>query len=164
MEKEAKKDWVAEKLQRIDELTENLSVSKYNLLKMSFLKRLIEDSYYNSTSCEICKNHLPELEQLIEEIPHLDLIDHRAPYEKKFNLIRSHFHKQHGFIQPYQFTTKWTLIGVAIGGLLSVLWSYLKLGHMVMDAMLLGAGLGLTFGYLWGSVKEAKFRKEKKII
>lgn len=164
MEKEVKIDWVQEKFQRIDELTDNLSVSKYNLLKMSFLKRLIEESFKNSATCEICKTHLPQLEKMIEEIPHLDLIDHRSPYEKQFNLIRSHFHKKHGFIQPYQFTTRWTLIGVAVGGILSILWSYLKLGNIVMDALLLGIGLGLTFGYLWGSFKEAKFRKQKKII
>ena len=164
MKKDAKADWVEEKMQRIDELTEDLSISKYNLLKISFLKRLIEESNKNAATCETCKNNLPELEQMIEEIPHLDLIDHRAPYEKKFNLIRSHFHKSHGFTQPYQFTTKWTLIGIAIGLLLAVLWSFIKIGNLVMDALLLGAALGLTFGYLWGSMKEAKFRKAKKMI
>ena len=164
MKKDSKTDWVNEKILRIDQLTEDLSVSKYNLLKMSFLKRLIEESFKNSSSCEYCKNNLTVLEEMIEEIPHLDLIDHRQPYEKKFNEIRSHFHKQHGFIQPYQFTTKWTLIGIAVGLILALIWSFLKLGHFVTDALLLGVALGLTFGYIWGSVKEAKFLRTKKII
>lgn len=159
-----KTDWLAEKNLRIDELTENFSISKYNFLKISFLKRLFEESYENSGSCEICKGNLSVLEEMVEEIPHLDLIDHRSPYEKKFNSIRSHFHKKHGFIQPYQFTTKWTLIGIAIGLIPAVIWSLLKMGYIVLDAMLLGSALGLTLGYIWGSYKEARFRRTKKII
>lgn len=165
MGKDSKIDWVQEKAKRIDELTENLSVSKYNLLKISFLTRLIKESFSYASTCSDCRNNLPELEKMIEEIPHLELIAHRSPYEKQFNSIRRHFHKAHGFIQPYHFTSRWTLIGVGIGLLLSVLWSLLKLGHpFVMDALMLGAALGLTAGYLWGSLKEARFRKAKKII
>lgn len=157
-------DWITQKNIRIDELTVNFSISKYNLLKISFLRRLIEESLIHSTSCEICKENLEVLEKMIEEIPYLDLIDHRSPYEKKFNANRTHFHKKHGFIQPYQNTTIYTLLGILIGVTPVLVWLYIEKGTFLLDPVLAGSALGLVIGYFWGSFKDAKYRKAKKII
>ncbi|MFA9391222.1 MAG: hypothetical protein ACERKD_15540 [Prolixibacteraceae bacterium] len=159
-----KTDWVNEKFLRIEELTDKLSFSKYNLLKISFLKRLVDESFKNASNCETCKTNLPVLQDMIEEIPHLDLIDHRSPYEKKFNAIRTHFHKKHGFVQPYQFTTIWTLIGISAGIAPVIVWLLLVKRPVELDPLLAGAAVGLVLGYVWGSLKDGKFRKAKKII
>jgi len=157
-------DWINKKNIRIDELTDNFSISKYNLLKISFLKRLIEESKIHSPSCEICKENMAVLEKMIEEIPHLDLINHRSPYEKKFNSIRTHFHKKHGFITPYQFSTIWTLSGIVAGIFLTISWLMFEKGKISLDPILAGAAFGLMIGYFWGSFKDAKYRKTKKMI
>lgn len=156
--------WLNEKYERIEELTTDFSISKYNLFKISFLKRLLEESLIHSESCSDCKKHLPGLETMIEKIPDLEKLEVRSPYEKRFNEIRTHFHKKHGFIQPYHFSTLWTLAGTGMGILLSVVGTYLVKGEVLFDPVLAFSALGLTVGYLVGSTIEGKYRRAKKII
>jgi hypothetical protein len=161
---ETKTDWLNEKYDQIEDLSKDFSISKYNLLKISFLKRLIEESLIHSKTCTDCKNHLVELESMIEKIPLLDQIDHRSPYEKRFNTIRGHFHKKHGFIPPYHYSTLWTLGGIILGVVSSIAISFFLYGRILLDPILAGLALGLIVGYLIGSTKEASYRKSKKII
>lgn len=161
---ETKSNWLNEKYDRIEELTTDFSMSKYNLLKISFLKRLLEESGKRKESCPKCQSNLVALEEMIEEIPHLDDIDHREPYEKKFNAIRKHFHKDHGFIPPYHFSTRWTIGGVLFGVVAATIVSYFVNDKILLDPVLAGSAFGLIVGYLIGSSKEVSYRKTKKII
>jgi len=151
-------------LQRIEELTRDFSLSKYNFLKISFLVRLIEDTDLNSTSCEECRGNQAVLEEMIEEIPLLDDIEHRQPYEKKFNNVRTHFHKKHGYIPPHYFSSRYSIIGLLLGGSIAALISNLLTEHVVIDLALAGFAVGLIAGYLWGSYKELQYRQSKRII
>lgn len=151
-------------LQRIEELTRDFSLSKYNFLKISFLVRLIEDTDLNSTSCEECRGNQAVLEEMIEEIPLLDDIEHRQPYEKKFNNVRTHFHKKHGYIPPHYYSSRYSIIGLLLGGSIAALISYLLTEHVVIDLVLAGFAVGLIVGYLWGSYKELQYRQSKRII
>jgi uncharacterized membrane protein len=155
---------IASKIKRIDVLSDGFSISKYNLLKISFLKRLVEDSALHSSNCRECQLNLIQLDELIEEIPFLDLIDHRAPYERKFNVIRKHFHKVHHYIPPYYYSSRWTIAGILLGTLIAVVFSTVKYQQLIIDMLLAGAVFGMIIGYLIGSFKEAKFRRAKKII
>ena len=149
---------------QIEALTKDFSISKYNLLKISFLKRLLEESEKHSTSCSECKQNLPELEKLIDQIPMLDQIDHRAPYEKKFNATRKHFHKKHNFIPPYYHSTRWSIVGILTGGIIATIVSFYLNSKIELDPLLAGSALGLIAGYIVGSSKEVSYRKSKKII
>lgn len=157
-------DWLQNKKDRIEKLTKDFSVSKYNLLKISYLEKLLDESFIRVNECEICNQNLGELEKMIEEIPFLDDIEHRSPYEKKFNAIRKHFHKTHSFIPPYHFSSQWTIAGILIGTLLAVFIFYYKVGTFTIDSALAGATIGLIVGYLIGSAKELSYRKNGKIL
>lgn len=161
---ELKSDWLNDKYSRIEELSTDFSLSKYNFLKISFLKRLLEESAKNEDSCDTCKSNLKELEGMIEQIPLLEQIDFRQPYEKKFNLIRKHFHNDHGFIAPYALSTKWTLGGVVIGAIIAIVVSVFLSERVLLDPVLAGSAFGLIVGYLIGASKESVFRNSKKII
>lgn len=156
--------FIAEKVSRIEELTKDFSISKYNLLKISFLIRLIEESENHSSSCAECEANMGVLVGLIEEIPLLDDIEHRKPYENEFNRIRKHFHQKHGFIPPYYYTSRWSLFGGLIGLVFAIVISFIAVGVISKDGVLAGITLGVIVGYLFSSFKELKFRKTKKII
>jgi hypothetical protein len=151
-------------LQRIDELTKDFSLSKYNFMKISFLVRLIEDTNLNSASCDVCRRNQDKLELMVEEIPHLDDIEHRQPYEEKFNSIRTHFHKKHSYIPPHYFSSRYSIVGLIAGGSIVALISYLLSGHVVADLALAGIAFGLIVGYIGGSYMELKYRQSKRII
>ncbi|MDA3929570.1 MAG: hypothetical protein PF541_11470 [Prolixibacteraceae bacterium] len=161
---EKNSDWLNEKYMQIEALTKDFSISKYNLLKISFLKRLLEESEIHSTSCLDCKQNLPELEKLIGQIPMLDQIEYRAPYERKFNATRKHFHEKHKFIPPYYFSTRWSIFGVLTGGVIASIVSFYFNSKIQLDPLLAGLALGLIVGYIVGSTKEVSFRKSEKII
>lgn len=151
-------------ISRIEELTDKLSISKYNLLKISFLIKLVEDTEKFAPVCEECRSNRKVLHSMIEEIPYLDDIVHRQPYERQFNAVRKHFHHKHGYIPLYYFISRWSLIGVALGTVFSFLISVAFNVDFLYDGLLIGLAIGLTVGYLWGSVKELKYRKSGKII
>ena len=158
------KEKINQQLTRIEELTQDYSISKYNLLKISYLIRLIEDSEKFSSECSECRENGKVLAKMVEEIPHLDDIEHRQPYEKQFNEIRKHFHKRHDYIPPYHFISRWSLIGGVFGSALALLISTIAGLKFLYNGLLVGLTLGLLAGYLWGSVKELNYRKMKKII
>ena len=160
--KDSKK--LEQQLKRIEELSNDLSVSKYNLLKINFLVRLIEDSARFQHDCPECKLNSRVLESMIEEIPYLDDIEHRQPYEQQFNKIRKHFHEAHGYIPLYHFISRWSIAGVAIGAGIAFVITLIFHYNYLYDGLLIGLAFGLISGYLAGSVKESKYRKAKKII
>jgi hypothetical protein len=149
---------------RIDDLSKDFSLSKYNFLKISYLVRLVEDSSQYSTHCENCKANQKLLEKMVEELPFLDDIEHREAYEKKFNHMRMHFHREHGYVAPYHFTSRYVVAGIIFGAAIASLLSFLAKGAVMLDPILAGITIGLMAGYFWGSYTEKKYRNSKKII
>ncbi|MDA3879885.1 MAG: hypothetical protein PF436_05800 [Prolixibacteraceae bacterium] len=154
---------VEEKLEKIEDLTSDFSLSRYNFLKISALIKLIEDTHNNIGDCDECRKNENHLENLIEQIPNLDDNTYRTPYEKEFNKIRTHFHKSHGYIPPYYFSARYSLMGIIV---LLLLTMAIKLIFKLQspDLLLAGATAGLAAGYLYGSYKEKIYRKQKKIV
>lgn len=155
---------VSEKIARIEKLTNDFSISKYNLLKISFLIRLIEETEEHYDSCVDCKANREKLTALIEDIDRLDDIEYRKPYEKEFNRIRTHFHKSHGFIPPYYYTARWSILGALTGFIMAASISFFLSGAISLDANLTGITFGMLTAYFISSIKELKYRKLKKII
>lgn len=153
-----------QQLEKIESLTEGFSISKYNSLKINYLVRLIKDVALFSEQCSTCKSNQVVLENMIDEIPFLDDIEHRKPYEKSFNQIRKHFHQEHGYIPLYHFIARYTVIGAVVGAALASLVFYAFTRHFWIDALLAGSTIGILVAYFLGAQKELKFRKLKKII
>lgn len=153
----------SELINRIDVLTSDFSLSKYNLLKISYLVRLVEESENFSLQCDICKENKKNLVIMVEEIPMLDDINHRQPYEKKFNQIRKHFHDSHGFIAPYRYSATYTILGLVLCVLMLVPFLFF-FKIISIDLLFAFAIIGVITGYFIGSVKELKYRKIKKMI
>lgn len=154
---------VDEKLKKIDELTTDFSLSKYNFLKISTLIKLIEDTHKHAENCEQCRENEAILENLIDHIPQLNDNTYRIPYEKAFNKIRVHFHKNHGYISPYHFSARYSIWGILIAALFLTLFAILfERPHA--DLILVGIVFGLAVGYVLGSLKERKYRNQKKIV
>lgn len=159
-----KEEWLQQKKERIEELSVNFSFSKYNLLKISYLERLLDESVHFSPACSECSKNLEVLDKLVDEIPYLDLIEHREPYERQFNAIRKHFHQTHGFIAPYHFTALWTLAGIMLIALPALAWCFFQQGNPISDISLAATAFGLIAGYLLGARKDARYRRAKKIL
>lgn len=153
-----------DKLDRIEELTETFSISKYNFLKISALVKLIKDTDANAAHCEKCRENAPRLEKMIDKIPYLDDITYRSPYEKQFNEIRKHFHKQHGYIPPLYFSGKYVIYGAITGLVLSALTAFLIIQKSAVDILLVGTVAGISIGYITGSLKEKKYRSANRIV
>jgi hypothetical protein len=151
-------------LKRIEELTNDFSIPKYNSLKINYLVKIITDSDKYSKNCTICQHNLQTISQMVEQIPQLDNIEYRQPYEKEFNLIRKHFHSAHGYIAPLYYTSRWTVALIVAGLLIAAIVSYILVNKIFIDIMLLGFITGLASGYTIGTIKEKKYRKAKKII
>jgi hypothetical protein len=149
---------------RIEELTKDFSLSKYNFLKISYLVRLINETSHFSSHCKTCAANEAKLEALVEEIPFLNDIEHRQPYENQFNAIRKHFHGSHAFIPPHYFSSRLSVIGIIAGISLAAIIARFFAGNITIDTILAGFVIGLAGGYSIGAIKEMSFRKEKKII
>lgn len=155
---------LSQKLERIEHLTEEWSFSKYNLYKISFFVRMMEDTEKLSPTCDECRKNEVLMEQLVEEIPHLDDLVHRQPYEKEFNQIRKHFHQKHGYIPPHFFSSRRAIaIGTLLAGAGAIVSKAVN-NTISVDVVLAGAAAGIVIGYLWGAYNELKFRSSKKII
>jgi hypothetical protein len=157
-------NWGEEQKQKIEGLSSGLSFTKYNLLKISSLERLIDVSHQNSAQCDQCKSNKEKLEKMVEQIPLLDQIDVRQPYEKEFNSMRSHLIKHHGFSPPSHFSSVWSLwlllTGVSIGAIISLTITK----RIVPDLVFIPSAIGLIIGYLIGSMRDRKNRNQKKLI
>lgn len=149
---------------RIEELTKDFSLSKYNFLKISYLKRLIDETDNFAMHCKTCESNKFLLADMVEEIPLLDDIDHRQPYEKQFNQIRNHFHLHHGFIAPHHFSSRYSIFGLMLFAVMAAVVSWFVNKRINIDLLLSGGALGLIIGYLWGAKLELNFRREKKMI
>jgi hypothetical protein len=151
-------------IDRVEYLAKDFSLSKYNFLKISYLKRLIDETNNFSSHCDTCASNKAVLESMVEEIPLLDDIEYRQPYEKQFNNIRSHFHRQHGFIAPHHFSARYSILGAMMVVVLLAVVSWFAIKKINFDLLLAGGALGLIIGYLWGAKLEQNFRREKKMI
>ncbi|MGF7138223.1 hypothetical protein [Roseimarinus sediminis] len=155
---------LSQKLERIESLTEEWSFSKYNQYKISFLVRMMEDAENHSSTCDECRKNEVRMEQLIEEIPLLDDLVHRQPYEKEFNQIRKHFHQEHGYIPPHYYSSRRAIaIGVLLAGAAAIISTTIN-NALSVDFVLAGAAVGILIGYLWGAYTELRYRSSKKII
>lgn len=155
---------LSQKLERIESLTEEWSFSKYNQYKINFLVRMMEDAEKLSSSCDECRKNEVLMEQLVEEIPYLDDLKHRQPYEKEFNQIRKHFHQKHGYIPPHFYSSRRAIaIGALLAGAAAIISKTIN-NALSVDFVLAGAAIGIITGYLWGAYTEMKYRSSKKII
>lgn len=150
--------------QEIDDLTKEWSLTKYNFMKISTLKRLIQESEQFSEECTTCKKNTALFADMVKQLPFLNEIVHRQPYEKKFNGIRNHFHKSHGFIAPDYHVGRYAITGLLSGMLLALGFSYITAGVLVIDVLLMGLALGIITGYFIGFRRDAKFRRVKKML
>ncbi|MDA3817270.1 MAG: hypothetical protein PF486_07830 [Prolixibacteraceae bacterium] len=153
-----------DKLDRIEKHTENFSISKYNFLKISALVKLIKDTDANAAHCEKCSENAPRLEKMIDKIQYLDDIVYRSPYEKQFNEIRKHFHKEHGYIPPLYFSGKYIIYGAIVGLGLAALIAFLIIQKSAVDVLLVGTVTGISIGYITGSLKEKRYRHTNRIV
>lgn len=156
--------WDKIQISKVDEISDNFSISKYNLLKISSIKLLIEQSYHYSDKCSHCKENLPILESMIPQIEKLDDTDVRSSYEKEFNNIRDHFYKQHGYVEPMHYTSRLSLILFLIGGILGLLYSYIAYKTLLISHPMIGAVLGVVIGYIVGNSKDGKLLKAHKVV
>ncbi len=159
-----KANWVTTQLQVIEEESKDFSFSKVNLLKITSLEKLIKESPNFADNCNQCKSHLAELETMVHQVSKLDDSNVRQPYEKKFNEMRRHFQKEHGYFDPFHFVARWVLIFGLISAAIAMAISYLSHQMIISDFILIGTFIGITGGYLFGSFKDKKIRQAGKLI
>lgn len=149
---------------RIEQLTDKWSFTKYNLMRVGTLVKLIEETDKRKDECEQCKKYGAALPDMIEQLPQLDDTYVRGNYEKKFNEMRKHFHKKHGFVAPSYYSSCYTLIGLLCFPAISLLLMYVFPGKILPRFLILSVVIGMLVGYLVGSVKDMKMRKSDRLI
>jgi len=150
--------------QKIEQVTENWSFTKYNLMRMGTLVKLIDEVEKHAPTCAECKAFQHELPHFVEQIPQLDEAYTRSDYEKKFNAMRAHFHKAHKFFAPSHFSSRYALLGILLFALVGVAISFVQQQKLVADYLLFGSTAGLMIGYSLGSIRDLKIRKNNKLI
>ena len=159
-----KENWIAQQLQVIEDETSEFSFSKVNLLKITSLEKLIKKTPEFAEHCSTCKANLSELEQMVHQVSKLDDSYVRQPYEKKFNEMRRHFQKEHGYFDPFHYVSRWAFLAAVIGAIIALAISYFWKQQIISDFLLMGAFIGLAVGYISGSLKDKTIRKAGKLI
>lgn len=149
---------------RIDQLTDKWSFTKYNLMRVGTLVKLIEETDKRKSECAECKEYSLQIPDMVEQLPKLDDVYVRSEYEKKFNQMRTHFHKVHGFIAPSYYSSISTLIGLLAVPALAALLMFIFAGQIFPRYLILSVVVGLLLGYLIGSIQDLKMRKKDRLI
>lgn len=150
--------------QKIEQVTDNWSFTKYNLLRMGTMVKLIDEVEKHASTCTECDAFRHELPVLVDQIPQLDEAYTRTNYEKKFNAMRTHFHKVHGFYAPSHFSSRYALLGILLFSIIGIALSFNQQEKLISDYLLFGSVAGLMLGYSLGSIRDLKIRKNNKLI
>jgi hypothetical protein len=158
-------NWSEEIITSIDVKLTGAREKDLRFFRIEEFKRNIQRTDAFARQCSYCREQKPQIEKTISSIGDAVQIPGKARrnYDRLISRLASHMQNKHGFYAPYYFTYLYSFFGM-LAGLVS--------GYLLMKLfsdqnwMMLSAGFvaGLFAGYSWGSIKDKKIRKEKRLM
>ena len=157
--------WSSEVVTQIDKKLENEKEKEIRFYRIDEFKRNIKRVDLFSNSCPVCQQQKIPIKAISEKIDEAIKVPGktRREYDELISQLSKHIQKEHGFYAPYYFSYTYSFIGIALG--LGLGFILLKLFPTYQIEMIsIGFVTGLLPSYIWGSVKDKKIRKEKRLM
>ncbi len=150
-------DEILRELKRLKEEYGNTFLKKYNLqLTERLIIRLMSFS-----ECGQCNEFLHEVENFIRELVRNPQLPARKEYFLLIKKITGHLQEKHQLIVDGHYTSMYMVIGMALGIALGTVFSQ-SLGQAA--SMGVGMPIGLVIGIAVGSARDAKEKKNGRVI
>lgn len=158
-------NWSEQIISSIDTKLTGVREKDLRFFRIEEFKRNIRRTEAFAGKCLYCREQKPTIEKTISfidnavQVPGKD----RRDYDRLISRLSSHMQNNHGFFAPYYFTYLYSFFGM-LGGLVSG-YLFMKI-FPEQNWMVLSAGFvaGLFAGHFWGSIKDKKIRKEKRLM
>ncbi|MBN2348862.1 MAG: hypothetical protein JXJ22_08500 [Bacteroidales bacterium] len=131
----------------------------YNIARFPVIAKSIEQ---HAIGCRMCADNKNTFLELAENLPdYLNLsMESRKNFEKSLHAITDHLKKSHKVQFVSYYLSLFSAVGILSGIVLGILLSIVIKNLPDMNIILIGAGIGLITGRIWGSVKERKTRQQ----
>ncbi|MBN2894212.1 MAG: AtpZ/AtpI family protein [Bacteroidales bacterium] len=163
MEKfDIKESWLVKVNQNIEKQNEEINSKDIKFFNLSILLDLARITQKKSYECDVCKTNKEIIMQMsIDSAEKINTIKGRNEITKNIDKISNHLRKEHKmFIKRYMLSV-YTIIGLLIG--LAIGFGVGYYFHTYKFFLLVGAGIGLIGGRVWGSIKERKLAKNSQL-
>ena len=156
--------WLANFYQSLEQKKDKMHPSDFRFYNIARLPILANKTLKYSDTCPTCKLNIKLLEELVDELPEcLNQKNTRKKFETKKENIVSHMVNVHKLKFATYYTSLFTLIGSAAGGLLWFILTFLVNGKLA-NISLIFVVIGMISGYLIGNIKDKKVYKENQQI
>lgn len=158
-------NWSDEILEPIEEQLKDVKEKDLRFFRVDEFKRNIRRTGENMNSCPVCnKNRIPITEVCQTLLQAIQVPGKsRREYDRLISNLSRHMRKEHNFYPPYHYTYLYSFFGILAGLTAGFLLSLL-FPSLVLEMFSLGFSLGIIPGYIWGSIKDNKIRKEKRLM
>lgn len=157
--------WSKEIKIRIKAKLEGVRERDLKFFRIDEFVRNIERTEQYSPKCPQCAKNKIEIGVNIEKIDEAIKVPGpvRREYDRLISRISNHLLKEHGFYPPFHFTYLYSFVGMVAG--LATGYALMKIFPQTdWIPLITGVAVGLIGGQVWGSMKDKKIRKEKKIM
>lgn len=157
--------WQEEIVKQIDEKLKGLKETDYRFFRIDEFKRNICRVAGFAGSCPTCKyetKHIRNIVSVLDEAINTPG-KKRREYDRLISRLSKHMRKEHGFYPPYYFSYQFSFAGIIAGGILGVIFMQFN-SQLKLELFLVGFAFALIYAYIWGSVKDKKIRKQKRLM
>lgn len=144
-------------LKKIDEVTATHKAQEIKDLQLEKAKRITQHLDSLASTCSECREYLDELKDRSVQLALADSLSSKTilSYREFVQKISAHLREKHGMVQEGTGMS----IGIAIG-----LAAGVALGLSVFKNLAVGIAIGMAIGVSIGAAKDAKAKKEGKLI
>ena len=156
--------WSDEIINNIRANLEDTNPKDLRFLRIDELIRNIERTGNYLPRCRECLSHKSEIVSLVPIIEEAVKTPgkNRKQLDRLTGTLSRHMMKAHGFYFPYYFSYLYAFVGI-IGGLLLGLLGRIIYPHDEIT-LISGFAVGLISGYVTGTRKDNRIRKNKKLM
>ena len=151
-----KNNIVEDLLIKMGKLRSELNQKQIKRLKLDLLKRIIERLDDYDETCDICKEHLETIDDMISHDRVFKIFETGSfkEYDSQINNIIKHLEKQHKLIPNGYYMNQYMVLGMIFGTALGTVFNNIGLG----------ISLGMCIGIVLGSSLDANAKKKGNVI
>lgn len=156
----------AEKLNtKIDENLTNANEKDLRFFRVAEFKRNINRVGEFSESCGFCNQQKIDIKEAVESINESIEVPgkKRKSYDRLISRLSAHMRKEHGFFPPFYYSYFYSFYGIVAGIFIGYLL-FLFVPANSEALFVAGFSVCLIIGYIIGSRKDSKIRKEKRLM
>ncbi len=160
------KSWSLGIKKEIENKRDKIYKRDFKFFKIDRLVRIAEHVDVFSETCDECKTHKEEIEQITEKLSEFlnGTPRQRGEYEKRSEVLVKHLKEKHNLVQAEYFSAVYALAGFASGLILGGGIFYLIHPDFFKMGLLGGFTIGIISGRIIGKRKDKQKKKENLIL